>query len=592
MNAPPYLLALDLRGRVVPEKCAASVGPDGVTLRLAKQAEGAWGALLAEGTKAELKERREASLARLEAALQRQAEARREEQDRRKKEASNRNIALDSAKRRYIEQQKAEEKAGVEQELQDWERKKAGPPKRVSFAAGGETDSDEEEGAAGPPAAPRDHAAYYGRGNWAPSDRDVYDGMQPYDPARPGHPALAGTVEELDSDGGESAATESSSEGEEEGGIEEIEEIDVEREKENYLAQLPPPRAAAAPVQVSFTRLETKNLPARAHREKDIALWKKQNSIDPESFADALDVAERQPTFLKDKGDKFFKAGNFEGAISAYSRAISLDGDMVLCYNNRAACHLKLGEYGRCVEDCGKAIEKLEALCDPDAAASKEEYDKHRKALVKALVRRGTCRVKRGELEAAAEDYGSALKLDPGNGTIRRDLEEVRGALGPLEAAAVKERADSRFKNKDVRGAIQAYTMLLDLTAGVPEDRAYVVAGYSNRAACYLLTEEYAKAVGDCNAGIERVLGAGEPGEPGPEALIAEKRTADGGALSADAGAKLARILARRGTARSHLKEYPLAVQDFRAAAGLYRDAGGLRQAEALEADVAKLQLL
>ena len=53
-------------------------------------------------------------------------------------------------------------------------------------------------------------------------------------------------------------------------------------------------------------------------------------------MADSVDLSDRQPVFLKDKGDALFKQQNFYGAINAYSRAIDIDGETVLAITCRS----------------------------------------------------------------------------------------------------------------------------------------------------------------------------------------------------------------------------------------------------------------
>ena len=43
------------------------------------------------------------------------------------------------------------------------------------------------------------------------------------------------------------------------------------------------------------------------------------------------------------------------------------------------------------------------------------------------------------------------------------DLEELQLLMQPLDAAALKERATARFKAGDMEGAIQAFSLLLEM---------------------------------------------------------------------------------------------------------------------------------
>jgi tetratricopeptide (TPR) repeat protein len=72
--------------------------------------------------------------------------------------------------------------------------------------------------------------------------------------------------------------------------------------------------------------------------------------------------------YIKDKGDAFFKAGNFRSALVAYTQAVETekqaphpDGTLVRLYANRAACVLKGGDAESAVEDCTAALALLES---------------------------------------------------------------------------------------------------------------------------------------------------------------------------------------------------------------------------------------
>ncbi|XP_066492406.1 dynein axonemal assembly factor 4 isoform X2 [Tiliqua scincoides] len=128
-----------------------------------------------------------------------------------------------------------------------------------------------------------------------------------------------------------------------------------------------------------------------------------------------LTEEEKNPDWLKDKGNKMFATGNYLAAVSAYNLAIRINNKIPTLYLNRAACHLRLRNLHKAIEDSSKALDLLIPPV-PDNA----------KARVKAHVRRGTAFC---ELELYAEglqDYIAALKIEPSNKTIEEDAEKIR----------------------------------------------------------------------------------------------------------------------------------------------------------------------
>ncbi len=74
-------------------------------------------------------------------------------------------------------------------------------------------------------------------------------------------------------------------------------------------------------------------------------------------------MSDRQPAFLKDKGDALYRQGNYRGAINAYSRALELDpeGSGPALWSNAAACFMQLGEHEQCAANCTRALDLLVA---------------------------------------------------------------------------------------------------------------------------------------------------------------------------------------------------------------------------------------
>lgn len=59
-------------------------------------------------------------------------------------------------------------------------------------------------------------------------------------------------------------------------------------------------------------------------------------------------------------GNKAFREGEYEKAVSIYSKAIDHVRDSPILYTNRALCYIKLKLYKRAIFDCDFVINKLD----------------------------------------------------------------------------------------------------------------------------------------------------------------------------------------------------------------------------------------
>ena len=101
-------------------------------------------------------------------------------------------------------------------------------------------------------------------------------------------------------------------------------------------------QACVRVVQVEFTKLEFSHLPAREKREEEIRLYKEKQAAAADAATDSLDVSDRQPVFLKDKGDALHAQRNYAAALNAYTRAIDGEGeDSLLALRCRCARHAR-----------------------------------------------------------------------------------------------------------------------------------------------------------------------------------------------------------------------------------------------------------
>lgn len=98
----------------------------------------------------------------------------------------------------------------------------------------------------------------------------------------------------------------------------------------------------------------------------------------------------------RERGNEYYKQGNFEQAIKFYTRSIGFNPRNPVVYSNRAMSYLKIKDYSSAESDCSCALE-----LDPEHT--------------KSLSRRGTARNALGRHQAAFLDFSKVKLLDPSN---------------------------------------------------------------------------------------------------------------------------------------------------------------------------------
>uniref|UniRef100_A0A667I0M1 Dynein axonemal assembly factor 4 n=1 Tax=Lynx canadensis TaxID=61383 RepID=A0A667I0M1_LYNCA len=201
------------------------------------------------------------------------------------------------------------------------------------------------------------------------------------------------------------------------------ENIFLEKLKEN---SIPAPRSVGS-IKINFTpRVFPTALRESQVAEEEEWLHKQAEArralnTDIPELSD-LKEEEKNPEWLKDKGNKLFATENYLAAINAYNLAIRLNNKIPLLYLNRAACHLKLKNLHKAIEDSSKALE----LLTPPVADNAN-------GRVKAHIRRGTAFCQLELYVEGLQDYEAALKIDPSNEIVQNDAEKIRNIIQGTE---------------------------------------------------------------------------------------------------------------------------------------------------------------
>ncbi|XP_071589634.1 RNA polymerase II-associated protein 3 isoform X2 [Heliangelus exortis] len=265
------------------------------------------------------------------------------------------------------------------------------------------------------------------------------------------------------------------------------------------------------------------------------------DSVSPESDSeeDGIRIDAEKALAEKEKGNNYFKQGNFDEAIKCYTRGMHSDPYNPVLPTNRASAFYRMKKFSVAESDCNLAL------------ALDKNY-------TKAYARRGAARFALKNLQGAKEDYEKVLELDANNFEAKSELKKINQALSSRETSEQKESegavrpgltddekkrieeqqlkqkaitekdlGNGYFKEGKYETAIECYTR------GIVADGTNALLP-ANRAMAYLKIEKYEEAENDCT-----------------QALLLD--------------ASYSKAFARRGAARVALGKLKEAMQDFEA---------------------------
>ncbi|KAF4802561.1 RNA polymerase II-associated protein 3 [Turdus rufiventris] len=298
------------------------------------------------------------------------------------------------------------------------------------------------------------------------------------------------------------------------------------------------------------------------------------DSVSPESDSeeDGIRVDAEKALAEKEKGNNYFKQGNFDEAIKCYTRGMHSDPYNPVLPTNRASAFYRMKKFSVAESDCNLALaldkNYIKAYARRGAArfalknlkGAKEDFlGNYKKDLSpKNALFTGLCFLPATYFSGPLIDYEKVLELDANNFEAKNELKKIDQALSSKEnseqkefegavrtgltdeekqrienqqlkqkAIAEKDLGNGYFKEGKYEAAIECYTR------GIAADGTNALLP-ANRAMAYLKIEKYKEAEDDCT-----------------QALLLD--------------ASYSKAFARRGAARVALGKLKEAIQDFEA---------------------------
>ena len=115
------------------------------------------------------------------------------------------------------------------------------------------------------------------------------------------------------------------------------------------------PKAPEAPLpeirqkqtaEVPFKPKKFDHLPARESQHKEAPYPKsKKMTKDEKDQQQFIDIEDKDPLWLKDKGDHFYKRHDYHSALNAYSKSIENDKEFLMSRLNRGTTFIRIREF-------------------------------------------------------------------------------------------------------------------------------------------------------------------------------------------------------------------------------------------------------
>lgn len=159
---------------------------------------------------------------------------------------------------------------------------------------------------------------------------------------------------------------------------------------------------------MDFTEKKFGHLPARESQYKEPPYPKSKNLTKKEKDV-YIDVEDKDPVWLKDKGDHFFRRFDYNAALNAYTKALKEDPEFLMGRLNRATVFIKMRSYVGAVDDCIDIVKQIEALKIEEYESDKSFYDK---IMARALVKRGAAQSWMSAFDEAIADFEKVLESE------------------------------------------------------------------------------------------------------------------------------------------------------------------------------------
>ncbi|TNV72933.1 hypothetical protein FGO68_gene17061 [Halteria grandinella] len=212
----------------------------------------------------------------------------------------------------------------------------------------------------------------------------------------------------------------------------------------------------------------------------------KSKKIDKKKDTVYIDVEDKDPVWLKDKGDHFYKRNDYHSALNAYSKALEFDKEFLMGRLNRATTWLRV----RCFENAVEDLNDIETFIMNLKEDERDNDDFYQRMLARTFLRRGAGYAWLSKFDLAVENLTEAQKYK--NVFNERELIEISNDVDRIKvrqkSLSLKTDGDLQFANSNLDEAAELYRECLE----IDPLNEYVLA---NMGLIYLMKQDHAQCI-------------------------------------------------------------------------------------------------
>jgi len=212
---------------------------------------------------------------------------------------------------------------------------------------------------------------------------------------------------------------------------------------------------------MDFTERKFAHLPARESHHRE-APYPKSKKIEKKPNDQYIDIEDKDPLWLKDKGDHFYKRNDFHSAINAYSKSIENDKEFLMSRLNRATTFIRTRWFQGCIDECNDIERIIGNIPEKERQEDSEYYEK---MTARIHLRRGASLAWLSQFDDAITQLDKAhtfkgvftkVELE----AIARDIEQLGKRR---DSQATKLQGDILFAKNKLNESMDMYFEALEL---------------------------------------------------------------------------------------------------------------------------------